>query len=53
MIADHFRRENVQVVAGPVMRHRVLLNFNAEAEAITPNDVIQRLVEDLPGVDQE
>jgi len=50
---DYASVEDVRVVAGPVLRHRVLLNFNAEAEALTPNDVIQRLVEDLPGVDQE
>ena len=34
----------VAAVAAPVLRHRVLTTFNAEAAGITSDDVIQRLI---------
>jgi MoxR-like ATPase len=36
---------DVTAVALPVLRHRVLVNFHAEADAITPDQVIGRLLE--------
>jgi MoxR-like ATPase len=36
--------EDVTRVALPVLRHRVLVNFQAEADGITPDDVIVRLL---------
>jgi len=30
------------------VRHRVLLNFHAEAERVTTDDVIKRLLEAVP-----
>ncbi|MDK1032756.1 MAG: AAA family ATPase, partial [Planctomycetia bacterium] len=40
--------EDVQAVAGPVLRHRILTNFNAEAEGISSDDIIERLLADVP-----
>jgi MoxR-like ATPase len=40
--------EDVHTVALPVLRHRVLLNFQAEADGIDPDQVIGRLLEDIP-----
>ncbi|HLK60848.1 MAG TPA: MoxR family ATPase [Chthonomonadaceae bacterium] len=40
--------EDVTAVAGPVLRHRILTNFNAEAEGFTADKVVQRLVETTP-----
>jgi MoxR-like ATPase len=37
-------REDVQAMAVPVLRHRIVTNFNAEAEGISPVDVIGRLL---------
>ncbi len=37
--------DDVRAVAFPVMRHRIMTNFNAEAEGIKPDDVIQRLID--------
>jgi MoxR-like ATPase len=37
--------EDVDRIAAPVLRHRVVTNFNAEAEGVSPIDVIGRLVE--------
>jgi MoxR-like ATPase len=41
-------QDDVRAVAGDVLRHRVLLNFSAEAEGITPAEVVRRLVEAVP-----
>jgi MoxR-like ATPase len=43
--ATHATPEHVRAVVHPVLRHRVLTNFNAEADQITPDDVIDALVE--------
>jgi MoxR-like ATPase len=40
--------EDVRAVAIPVLRHRIITNFNAEAEGIKPEDIIQRLIELVP-----
>lgn len=37
--------EDIQTMAYPVLRHRVLLNFKAEAERITPDDVTRELLQ--------
>lgn len=41
-------REDVQALAQPVMRHRILLNYAAEAERISPDDVIAALLAATP-----
>ena len=40
--------EDIQKVAIPVLRHRVSTNFQAQAEGMTTEDVIQRLVAAIP-----
>jgi MoxR-like ATPase len=37
--------EDVKALAPSVLRHRILTNFNAEAEGVTSLDVVQRLLE--------
>ena len=39
---------DVRALAPSVLRHRVLLNFHAEAERITTDTVIARLLEEVP-----
>jgi MoxR-like ATPase len=41
----HATTEDVRAVALPVLRHRVITTFNAEAAGISSDDVIQRLLE--------
>jgi MoxR-like ATPase len=36
--------EDIQAIAAPVMRHRILLNYNAEADGITPDEIVRRLI---------
>jgi MoxR-like ATPase len=40
--------EDIRAVAIPVMRHRIITNFNAEAEGIKPQDIVNRLIEIIP-----
>jgi MoxR-like ATPase len=40
--------EDIRAVAVPVLRHRIVTNFNAEAEGIKPETIIQRLADIIP-----
>lgn len=40
--------EDIRAVAAPVLRHRIVTNFNAEAEGVTSDDIIKRLAELIP-----
>ncbi len=40
--------DDVRAVARPVLRHRVITNFGAESSGITSDDVINRLLTELP-----
>jgi MoxR-like ATPase len=40
--------EDVQSVASPVLRHRILTNFNAEAEGIRPDHIVTKLMDFIP-----
>lgn len=37
--------DDVKSVALPVMRHRIVTNFNAESDGVSANEIIRRLVE--------
>ena len=43
----HVAPDDVRRVAAPVLRHRVLVNFSAEAEGVTPDALVARLVEEI------
>ena len=43
----HVAYEDIKAVAVPVLRHRILTNFNAEADGITSLDIINRLLEQV------
>ena len=40
--------EDIQRVAHPVLRHRILTNFNAEADGVGSNEVIDLLLDKVP-----
>ena len=44
----HATIDDVQAVAGPVLRHRLVLNFHAEAEGLTTDALVRRLIEHVP-----
>ena len=45
---DYVSPEDVQAVAHEVLRHRILLSYEAEAEGITPDNVIAELIKLVP-----
>jgi len=45
---NHVSPENVKAVAKPCLRHRIITNFNAEADGVTTDDVIESLLEVIP-----
>jgi MoxR-like ATPase len=42
------QRQDLLDVVHPVLRHRILVNFSAEAEGVTSDKVIDQLVETIP-----
>ena len=46
--ATHVMPEHIRAVALPVMRHRIITNFNAEADGVTTDDIVRDLLERIP-----
>ena len=44
--------EDIRQVAHPVLRHRIITNFNAEAEGVHSNQIIDWLIRDIPKEDE-
>ncbi len=40
--------DDIKAVAHPVLRHRIITNFNAESNGITPDKVVDRLIREIP-----
>jgi len=40
--------EDVQKLAPPILRHRLLLNFHAESDGINSDEIVRRLIEAVP-----
>jgi MoxR-like ATPase len=49
----HVTVEDIQHLAKPVLRHRLVLSFTAESEGVTADDVVQRLLENTPTREDE
>ncbi len=45
---SHVTPEHVKAVATPVMRHRIITNFNAEADRVSADDIIHSLLASMP-----
>ena len=43
----HVAREDLRTMALPVLRHRMILNFEGQAEGISTDDVIRKLMADV------
>ena len=39
--------EDIRAVALPTLRHRIVINFHAEAESVTPSTLVERLLADV------
>ena len=44
---SHVTKDDIRALALPVLRHRILVNYRAEAEGITVEKVIAKLIENL------
>ena len=44
----HVTVDDIEALAHPVLRHRIVPTFNAEAEGITVNHIIDKLLKDVP-----
>jgi MoxR-like ATPase len=44
----HVSVKDVQALAQPIMRHRIIPNFYAEAEGVSPERIIDQLLERVP-----
>jgi MoxR-like ATPase len=49
----HVQTDDIQELAYPVLRHRILTNFTAASEGITPDTVIKKLLEETPSKESE
>ncbi len=50
---SHVTAEDVQALAKPVLRHRIMLNFAAESDGMSADDVIQQLLDNTPSRENE
>ncbi len=44
----HVSAEDIRTMAYPVLRHRIITNFNAEAEGVRSDEIVARLIEEVP-----
>ncbi|MEM9064319.1 MAG: AAA family ATPase [Planctomycetota bacterium] len=40
--------DDIRAIARPALRHRILMNFEGEAEGVTPDKLVDNIVETLP-----
>jgi MoxR-like ATPase len=45
---SHVTVDDIKTLACPTLRHRILLNYRAEAEGVTADAVIERLLQTIP-----
>ena len=44
----HVNFDDIKALANPVLRHRILLNFHAESEGVTSDQIIEQLLDAVP-----
>jgi MoxR-like ATPase len=49
----HVQCDDIQALAHPVLRHRILTNFTAASEGITPDTVVDKILKDTPSREGE
>src|SRR5439155_2526353 len=49
----HVQTEDIQALAHPVLRHRILTNFTAASEGITSDTVVEKLLKETPSKEGE
>jgi MoxR-like ATPase len=49
----HVQTDDIQALAYPVLRHRILTNFTAASEGITTDYVVERMLKETPDKEGE
>lgn len=49
----HVTRDDVEALALPVLRHRIVPTFNAEAEGVSVDDLVRRLLKEVPATSKQ
>jgi MoxR-like ATPase len=49
----HVSTEDIQALAKPVLRHRLVINFAAESDGVTQDQIVDRLIEMTPTKEDE
>jgi MoxR-like ATPase len=49
----HVAAEDIRALAPPVLRHRIVVGFAAESEGVTPDAIIERIIEATPAREDE
>jgi MoxR-like ATPase len=44
----HVTTQDIQAIAAPVLRHRLVTTFHADAEGISADDIVKKLLEAIP-----
>ena len=44
----HVTYEDIASLAIPILRHRILLNFHAESDKLTQDDILKKIIETVP-----
>ncbi len=50
---SHVTVEDIQALAAPVLRHRIVVGFAADSEGVTPDAIIRRIIENTPAREDE
>ena len=50
---NYVSTEDIQALAKPILRHRIVVNFAAESEGVTADDIIDRLIAITPTKEDE
>ena len=49
----HVTRDDIEALAYPVLRHRIVPTFNAEAEGVSVDNLIARLLKEVPATSKQ
>lgn len=49
----HVTTDDIQALAKPTLRHRIVVNFAAESDGVTADDIIDRLLRETPTKEDE
>src|SRR5205085_5505697 len=49
----HVTTEDIRAVAFPVLRHRLVTTFHADAEGVSTDDIIKKLLQSIPSPQEQ